>query len=106
MKKIILTLLLTAISLISFAQQEPIYTQYGMNQSMFNPAYTAVNNVMSVSLMSRVQWVGLKGAPFTNTLMGATSFFNDKGGAGIIVQSNSYGVSTNLEIFGQVSLLR
>lgn len=85
------------------AQQEPIYTQYSMNQAMFNPAYAAVNNVMNFSLMSRVQWAGLNGAPFTNTLLGSTSFFNNKGGAGIMVQSNTYGVSTNLELFAQVA---
>lgn len=103
MKKNILTLVLSLVGLIGFAQQEPIYTQYGMNQAMFNPAYAGVNNVMSFSLMSRVQWAGLNGAPFTNTLLGSTSFFNNKGGAGIIVQSNSYGVSTNLELFAQAA---
>lgn len=91
------------IGLSAYAQQEPIYTQYGMNQAMFNPAYTAVNNVMNVALMSRVQWIGLRGAPFTNTLLGSTSFFGNKGGAGIIVQSNTYGVTTNLELFAQAA---
>jgi type IX secretion system PorP/SprF family membrane protein len=74
-----------------------------MNQSMFNPAYPVVNNVMNFSFMSRVQWAGLNGAPFTNTLLGSTTFFANKGGAGIVLQSNTYGVSTNLEFFAQAA---
>jgi len=85
------------------AQHEPIYTQYGMNQGMFNPSYTAVNNVFGISLMSRVQWIGLNGAPFTNTLIAQTSFFKNKGGVGLLINSNTYGVSNNLEIFAQAA---
>lgn len=102
MKKIciILTVIL-ALSLKSEAQHEPIFTQYGMNQAIFNPAYVSVNNVINVALMSRKQWVGLKGAPFTNTLMGSTTFFGNKGGAGLVIHSNVYGVTNNVEIMAQ-----
>lgn len=86
-----------------YAQQEPVYTQFGMNQSVFNPAYTVVNDVINIALMSRVQWVGLNGAPITNTLIGSTTFYKSKGGAGLILHNNSYGVSTNLEIMGQAA---
>lgn len=103
MKKILVILIASVMSISSYAQQEPIYTQYGMNQAMFNPAYAGVNNVMSFSLMSRVQWAGLNGAPFTNTIIGTSSFFNNKGGVGVVIQSNTYGVSTNLEAFAQAS---
>lgn len=87
----------------SYGQHEPIYTQYSMNQAMFNPAYAAVNNIMNFSFMSRKQWVGLEGAPFTNTLLASSSMFNGKGGAGVNIHSNSYGVSTNLELFAQAA---
>ena len=103
MKKILIILIASVMSISSYAQQEPIYTQYGMNQAMFNPSYAVVNNVMNVSLMSRVQWVGLNGAPFTNTLMGSTTFFGNRAGAGIVLQSNTYGITTNLEIFAQAA---
>ena len=103
MRKLLIILLGFVLSTSVYGQQEPIYSQYWMNQSMFNPAYTAVNNVMNISLMSRVQWVGLNGAPFTNTLLGSTSFFGNKGGAGVIIHSNTYGVSNNLELFAQAA---
>ena len=88
---------------LSYAQHAPIYTQYSMNQAMFNPAYAAVNNQMNFSFMSRKQWVGLEGAPFTNTLLASTSMFNAKGGAGLIINSNAYGVSSNLDLFAQAA---
>ena len=103
MRKTFVTLVCLSLAISVNAQHEPIYTQYGMNQGMFNPAYTAVNNVFGVSLMSRVQWIGLNGAPFTNTLIAQTSFFNNKGGAGLLINSNTYSVSNNLEIFAQAA---
>ena len=103
MKKLLIILCTLGLSYSGFGQQEPIYTQYWMNQSMFNPAYPVVNNVMNFSLMSRVQWAGLNGAPFTNTLLGSTTFFGNKGGAGLVIQSNTYGVTTNLEVFAQAA---
>ena len=100
--------LLVLLSIIStpflgYSQQEAIFTQHGMNQSMFNPAYTVVNNMMALSAMSRVQWVGLEGAPFTNTFLGSSTFFKNKGGMGISAHNNSYGVSSNNEVFLQAS---
>ncbi|MEN8249450.1 MAG: PorP/SprF family type IX secretion system membrane protein [Bacteroidota bacterium] len=87
----------------SYAQHEPIFTQYGMNQGVFNPAYSVVNNVVNVAMMSRVQWVGLQGAPFTNSLLASTTFFRNKGGAGLIIHNNKYGASNNIEVFAQAS---
>jgi len=103
MRKILFILICFSLGITANAQHEAIYTQYNMNQSMFNPAYTAVNNVFNISLMSRKQWVGLNGAPFTNTLLASTSFFGNKGGAGVIIHSNTYGVSNNIEIFAQAA---
>ena len=101
-RRLILLFLLT-IPLWGYSQDEAIFTQHGMNQSMFNPAYTVVNNIVTLSAMSRVQWVGLEGAPFTNTFIGSTTFFRNKGGVGLTVHNNSYGVSSNTEIFTQAS---
>lgn len=100
MKKIRIILpIILIVSMSVRAQYEPIYTQYGMNQSMFNPAYVSVNNVINIAFMSRKQWLGLEGAPFTNTLVGSTTFFGNKGGAGFVINSNAYGLTNNLEMF-------
>lgn len=51
------------------AQQDPLYTQYMFNALAINPAYAGTRDVLSVSLTSRMQWVGFKGAPKTQFLM-------------------------------------
>ena len=103
MKKVIILVFVLTVVHSSYGQHEPIYTQYSMNQAMFNPAYASVNNVMVFSFMSRKQWVGLEGAPFTNTLLASSSIFNGNGGAGLVVNSNVYGVTTNLDLFAQAA---
>ena len=101
MRKILAIVFVFISCQFSYGQQEPIYTQYYMNQAIFNPAYVVVNNVVNVTLMSRVQWVGLEGAPFTNTLTGSTSFFKGKAGAGVVIHNNAYAISNNLNLFAQ-----
>lgn len=51
-----------------FAQQEPQYTQYMYNTMSVNPAYAGQRGVLSVNLLHRSQWVGIEGAPETQTL--------------------------------------
>ena len=51
-------------NLISHAQQAPHYTQYVDNMQILNPAFVGY---LSISLLSRKQWVGVEGAPETNT---------------------------------------
>ncbi len=54
--------------LIANAQQEAQYTQYMYNTSNINPAYAGSRGALSALVMHRNQWVGLEGAPVTNTL--------------------------------------
>ncbi len=49
------------------AQQSPHYTQYYYNMQVLNPAFVGVNADLSVSVLSRQQWVGVEGAPKTST---------------------------------------
>ena len=51
-----------------FAQQDAQYTQYMYNTISVNPAYAGSRGVMSVTGLHRSQWVGLEGAPRTQTL--------------------------------------
>jgi len=50
-----------------FAQQDAQYTQYMYNTISVNPAYAGSRNVMSIVGLHRSQWVGLEGAPRTQT---------------------------------------
>ena len=50
------------------AQQDAQYTQYMYNTLVINPAYAGSRGVMSIAGLHRSQWVGLDGAPTTQTL--------------------------------------
>ncbi|PKV48067.1 type IX secretion system PorP/SprF family membrane protein [Aquimarina sp. MAR_2010_214] len=52
----------------SYAQQDAQYTQYMYNTVSVNPAYAGSRGVMSIMGLHRSQWVGLDGAPRTQTL--------------------------------------
>lgn len=50
------------------AQQDAQYTQYMYNTISINPAYAGSRDVLSVVGLHRSQWIGIDGAPRTNTL--------------------------------------
>ena len=52
----------------SSAQQDAHYTQYMYNTVSINPAYAGSRGHMSIAALHRSQWVGLEGAPQTQTL--------------------------------------
>ncbi len=49
------------------AQQDAQYTQYMYNTISVNPAYAGSRDALSIGLLHRSQWVGLDGAPITQT---------------------------------------
>ena len=51
-----------------FAQQDAQYTQYMYNTISVNPAYAGSRGQLSAAALYRAQWVGLDGAPETQTL--------------------------------------
>ncbi len=65
-KILVATLLLASTSI--FAQQDAQYTQYMYNTVSVNPAYAGSRGHMSIAALYRAQWVGLDGAPETQTL--------------------------------------
>jgi type IX secretion system PorP/SprF family membrane protein len=66
MKKKILVFLSALMSLLSFGQQRPHYTQYVLNNYILNPALAGIENYTDLKISSRDQWVGLNGAPQTS----------------------------------------
>lgn len=54
-------------ALNSSAQQDAIYSQYMFNTFAINPAYAGTRNSMSAVILHRSQWVGIDGAPTTQT---------------------------------------
>jgi type IX secretion system PorP/SprF family membrane protein len=66
-KQLLLGVLLLLLVSSSYAQQLPNYTQYLYNMQIINPAYVGTRAELSMSALSREQWVGLEGAPTTRT---------------------------------------
>lgn len=50
------------------AQQEAQFTQYMDNMLYYNPAYAGSREALNISGIHRHQWVGVKGAPLSQTL--------------------------------------
>jgi type IX secretion system PorP/SprF family membrane protein len=67
MKRILVIALFCFAALSSYAQQDPLFTQYMFNPVVVNPGYTGSREVISGVLLYRHQWVGYKGAPVTQT---------------------------------------
>ena len=61
-----LGLLLTSSS-ITFAQQDPHFTQYFDNALFVNPAYAGSTKMLSATAIHREQWVGFEGRPSSTT---------------------------------------
>lgn len=91
MKKYITILLLfTFISQLK-AQQEPQYTQFMFNKLAFNAAYAGSANGVCATALYRNQWVGLDGAPVTQTLSFHTPIENTRIGIGLNVVHDKIG---------------
>ncbi|WP_109300563.1 type IX secretion system membrane protein PorP/SprF [Aquimarina sp. AU474] len=71
MNRLLIIFMLGVFGFFSFqghAQQDAQYTQYMYNTITVNPAYAGSRGVMSIMGLHRSQWVGLDGAPRTQTL--------------------------------------
>ena len=76
-----------------FAQQDSQYTNYMYNTININPAYAGSRGVMSIFGLHRTQWVGLDGAPVTNTFSLNTPINNSNLGLGLSFVNDRIGPS-------------
>jgi type IX secretion system PorP/SprF family membrane protein len=66
MKRVAIILgILTMLSIESYGQQDPQYTQYMYNMNIVNPAYAGSRETLNIGFLYRTQWVGLDGSPET-----------------------------------------
>ncbi len=75
----------------TYAQQDAQYTQYMYNTMSVNPAYAGSRGQLSVAALYRAQWVGLDGAPKTQTLNVHSPIRNSKLGYGFSVVNDEIG---------------
>lgn len=99
--KLALFFLLASGSII--AQQDAQYTQYMYNTININPAYAGSRGALSIFALHRTQWVGLDGAPITNTVSVNTPLNNSKLGLGVSIVNDKIGASTANSISTDIS---
>lgn len=63
-----LTVALAAITSVSFAQQDPQFTQFMHNKLIYNPGYAGTSEAICANVLYRQQWVNFPGAPKTGLL--------------------------------------
>lgn len=85
-----------ALSLLVFlssqAQQDAQYTQYMYNTISVNPAYAGSRDALSITALYRNQWVGIGGAPVTQTLsINSPIGKNNKVGLGLSIVNDKIG---------------
>ncbi|MFD0796119.1 type IX secretion system membrane protein PorP/SprF [Maribacter chungangensis] len=93
------TLLLTFLSFGGLmAQQDAQYTQYMYNTMAVNPAYAGSRGVFSIAALHRSQWVGLDGAPTTQTFNFHTPV-SKRVGIGLSIVNDEIGNGTNQDTY-------
>lgn len=105
MKKLVL-ICITVFALTSLklsAQQDPQFTHYMYNTLSVNPAYAGSRDVLNISALHRQQWIGLDGAPTTQTVFIHSPLKNRKMGLGFSVVNDRIGPINQTFFYGDYS---
>ena len=85
---------------IAKAQQQAMFSQYMFNGLAINPAYAGSQESLSMTALMREQWVGLEGAPSTQTFSAHTPFEKKRIGVGLMVLHDKIGVTDQTGVYG------
>ncbi|KAF2342892.1 PorP/SprF family type IX secretion system membrane protein [Flavobacterium tistrianum] len=94
MSRKLLLLFLLSVCCATYAQQDAQYTQYMYNTININPAYAGSRGVLSIFALHRDQWVGLDGAPKTNSFSVNAPINGSKLGLGVSLVNDKIGPTT------------
>lgn len=99
MRKFIISLVVIVVFFEAVtAQQDAQYTQYMYNTITINPAYAGSRGALSIAALHRSQWVGLDGAPTTQTLNIHTPT-GRRVGLGLSILNDEIGNGTSQETY-------
>lgn len=88
------------------AQQLPNYTQYLYNMQVINPAFAGYRSDLSISMLSRNQWVGVEGAPTTRTFsLNARTSRGLALGTTIVHDAIGFSKSTNVNVDASYTII-
>lgn len=100
-KLFLIVIMFTTIA--GYAQQDAQFTQYMYNTININPAYAGSRGAMSIFALHRDQWVGLEGAPKTNTVSVNTPINNSNVGIGLSLVNDKIGPTNENQFSADVS---
>jgi type IX secretion system PorP/SprF family membrane protein len=103
MKTRILLFALMFTGVLSYAQQDAQFTQYMYNTINVNPAYAGSRGALSMFALHRTQWVGLDGAPVTNSVSINTPLNESNLGLGVSLINDKIGPTTENAISADLS---
>ena len=93
---IMVSLLLLAMT--TKGQQQAQFTQYMFNGLVINPAYAGADGALSITALNRSQWLGVDGAPVTQTLSAHSPVINEHTAVGLSIINDKIGIHKNLII--------
>jgi type IX secretion system PorP/SprF family membrane protein len=93
MKRISVLLLFLTLSGMLHAQQRPMFTQYMFNGLAINPAYSALDEVFTVTAAHRQQWTSFAGAPNTQSFTVHTPIHESNTSVGLMFLRDQIGES-------------
>ena len=103
MKTKLFSIVLMFTAIASFAQQDAQFTQYMYNTINVNPAYAGSRGAFSMFALHRTQWVGLDGAPVTNTVSMNTPLNESNLGLGVSLINDRIGPTKENAISADIS---
>lgn len=81
------------------SQQPLIMNQYMFNTMLINPAYTGTRDVFTASAIGRKQWVGIHGAPTSQSLSVNSPLRRSKSSIGFNLMNESFGVTSRTGLY-------
>lgn len=90
-------------SIVSHAQQDAQFTQYMYNTININSAYAGSRGFLSLFALHRTQWIGIDGAPVTNSFSMNTPLNSSNFGLGVSFLNDRIGPTNENAISADVS---
>ncbi len=87
-------------TVLAFAQQDALFTQYMFNKLQFNPGYAGSRDLLSIDLLTRFQWTGIEGAPRTISFSISSPLKEPHIGLGMYAYRDAIGPSLDYNVMG------
>ncbi len=101
--KFLVSIFLLLVGYNAFAQQDAQYTQYMYNPVAINPAYAGNRGMLSAIALHRSQWVGLDGAPETQSISVHSPIGFGRFGVGLSIVNDKIGPASETYFNGDIS---